>query len=191
VDFKIIETPKTYKLDIIEPGQNEAFEFERNGSILEVIVENIGDGVLEGVCVYLEDLNLRSSCKNISVGEEESFNLTVIPPIESQKVILFANNSNGHATDEIEITIEGVGMEETEELNVTEENVTGVSNESAEGGKITIKEKEPEGGGYFLGMSLEWIIIIVVIPLIILAVYVRMSLSAAKKAEKKGEEEAT
>jgi hypothetical protein len=180
VEFYFVEKAKNIELQINSPVENEELRINDLGGEINIDVENTGEVDLKGVCPIIEGLqSIPAECKDLAVGEDKSFSVEVLPERNLTNARIFVTDEEARAEDEVMVRVLRI-KRIIPEKNVTQTNDTQeetqeeAQNESTDDADTS--DEEVEGGGFELPSEF-FIILAIAIPLIVLLVYIRMTIS--------------
>jgi len=169
VRFELVEGFKDYRLEIVDPVENDGVILSEVGGAIDVTVHAKGQDALTGVCVYAFDINsIPGACADIDAGQNKVFTINLVPDSDLKKIMIFANDSTGQAEDEKNIWVTRVLALDEPVANTTEPEVVNGTNPVTD---------VPEAGSTGFVVTKEmFAIIIILIPVLMVVVYVGRSL---------------
>lgn len=169
VTFEIVPGTKDYRLRILSPVENDQLRVSNLGGIVDVVVASIGRDNMTGICAYVNGMNFTGdSCVNLISEQNHTFSLMVFPTNNITNVGIIVNDSTGAAHDYVTIWITRIAP-------VQIANVTPVINQSGQENNTNLSNvMTSQQKNAVFGIPHEiLILIIVLVPIIILAVYIK------------------
>ena len=174
ITFNFVERVKDIRLEISSPVENAEFRLGEYGGSVKVTAKNVGEVGLAGVCAYVESMEFTSDgCVDIPVGAEHTFNLNLVPTENFTNVYIYVNDAEKRAEDSVTVRVLMIKA-----IIPVKNDTPGIIEQNDTPPVETNTSVEPVEPGLFDYIP-SWVLILLVIliPIIILAVYIKVSIS--------------